>query len=91
MRKIFSTDEIISAFTTNQVRAREAISYESMHRYERRGWIPKPTLGSYGKGKRGQTLWWPAGILFDLAMIRALRKAGYGTDEIDQIIKGEKK
>ena len=90
MRRALSTDEIIESLSTRQVLQSEQTSYESLNRYRKRGWIQEPMLGSYGKGGgKGCTLWWPVGVIFDLIMIRTLRKAGFNTNEIDNIIKGE--
>lgn len=82
MKKLIKTETLKKA---------TGLSYPTLKKYIRLGWIPQPRLQSFGKGGgRGSTMWWPAGIIFDLALIRTLKKCGYKDDDITKILRGEK-
>jgi len=73
--------------TTKQVEEAARIKSDTLRGHARRGWLPEPVFKSLGRG--GASLYWPKSVLAQLELIKILKKAGYRSQQIDTILKGE--
>lgn len=72
--------------STKFVTEETGITSKTLKRYADDGLIPKPIFKSFGK--KGASNYWPASILYDLVLIKNLKKIGKSMSEIKSIMKG---
>ncbi|MBC8179918.1 MerR family transcriptional regulator [candidate division KSB1 bacterium] len=76
--------------TTEDLKRATGLSYPTLKEYVRLGLIDPPLLRSFGPGGgRGSCGWWKTAVLFDLGLIKALKKLGHKNTELKKILKGE--
>ena len=64
--------------------------YQSLKKFAERGWISKPILRHFGKGRgRGSSLFFEPEVIQQIELIKFLKNLRYSTSQIDKVIKGD--
>ena len=75
---------------TQKILKMHRLSFPSLRKFLKLGWLPEPKLRSYDGARGGRSLWWPRSVLSRLEIIRTLKNLKKTDVEITQILKGEK-
>jgi len=86
MKPVDITDNLVE---TQKLLTVGGISFPTLRKYHRLGWIDEPKLRSYDGQRRGKSLWWKRSTISKLEMIKTLKGLKKTDSEITQILKGE--